>query len=116
MKKSIMTSKCTSVAAHFKGLANALEQYRQHCLMRHIQGYPKSHWMLPSGNYLLCIAPAAARASANERTTKKWTSFASHFDGRGSVLVQYRTYCPMKEVQGFTRSHWTPPLGMYCSQ
>jgi hypothetical protein len=47
-----------------------LEQYRQHCLMGHVQGYPGSHWMPPSGNYLLPIAPAAARATANERTTK----------------------------------------------
>jgi hypothetical protein len=27
--------------------------------------------MLPSGNYLLRIAPAAARATANKTTTKK---------------------------------------------
>jgi hypothetical protein len=29
MTKLTMTSKCTSVAANFEGLANALEQYRR---------------------------------------------------------------------------------------
>jgi hypothetical protein len=55
--------KCTSVAAHFEGLVDAPEQYRQHCPMRHVQGYTGSHWMLPLGNYSLRIAPAAARAT-----------------------------------------------------
>jgi hypothetical protein len=73
--------KITSVAAHFEGLANAPEQYRWHCLMRHVQGYPGSHWTPPLGNYLLCITPAATRATANKM--KKWTKFAGNFDGRG---------------------------------
>ena len=34
--------------------------------MQHVQGYTGSHWMLPSDNYLLCIALAAARATANK--------------------------------------------------
>jgi hypothetical protein len=55
--------------------------------MRHVQGYPGSHWTLPSGNYLLCIAPMAARATANETTTKKMTNFAGHFDGSDDALV-----------------------------
>jgi hypothetical protein len=36
--------------------------------MQHDQGFTESPWMPPSGNYLLCIAPAAARATIN--TTK----------------------------------------------
>jgi hypothetical protein len=39
--------------------------------MRHDQGYSQSHWTLPLGNYLLRIAPAAAKATANKPTTKK---------------------------------------------
>jgi hypothetical protein len=70
MTKLTMTSKCTSVMAHFEGFADAPEQYKWHCLMRHVQGYPGSYWTLPSGNYLLRIAPAAARATANEMTAK----------------------------------------------
>ncbi len=84
--------------------------------MRYVQGYPGSHWTPPSGNYLLRIAPAATRATANETATKKWTNFAGHFDCRGGAPVQYRIYRPMEEVQGFTRSHWMPPSGKYCGQ
>jgi hypothetical protein len=68
------------------------------------------------GNYLLHITPAAARATANKMTMKKWTNFAGHFDGRDSAPVQYRMHCPMEKVQGFGKSHWTPPLGKYCGQ
>ncbi len=57
----MVTNECTSVTACFKGLADALEQYRRHRPVRHVQGYLGSHWMLASGNYLLRIAPAAAQ-------------------------------------------------------
>jgi hypothetical protein len=66
-----MTNKCTSIVARFEGLADAPEQYRQHCLMWHVQGYSGSHWMPASGNYLLCIAPAAARATGKQTTINK---------------------------------------------
>ena len=65
-----MTNKCTSIVGHFDGHSSAVEQYRQHRPMRHVQGYPGSHWPLPSGKYSLCITPAAARASANKMMTK----------------------------------------------
>jgi hypothetical protein len=32
--------------------------------MQHDQGFTRSHWTPPSGNYLLRIAPAAAKATA----------------------------------------------------
>jgi hypothetical protein len=50
MAKSLMTIKCTSVVAHFNGLADALEQYRWHHPMQHVQDYPRSHWIPQSGN------------------------------------------------------------------
>jgi hypothetical protein len=43
--------------------------------MRHVQGYPGSHWMPPSGKYSLHIVPAAARATGNKTTTKTYTYF-----------------------------------------
>jgi hypothetical protein len=64
-------SKCTSSTGRFDGNCGALEQYRQHCLMQHVQGYPGSHWTPPSGNYLFHIALAAARATAKKMPTKK---------------------------------------------
>jgi hypothetical protein len=70
MTKLMMTSKCTSIAARFEGLADAPEQYRRHCLMRHVQGYSGSHWMPPLGNYSFHIAQGAARATANKTTAK----------------------------------------------
>jgi hypothetical protein len=73
MTKSTMTSKCTSVAAHFEGLADAPEQYRRHQPMRHVQGYLGSHWMPPSGDYLLRIAPVATRATGKQTTINKYT-------------------------------------------
>ncbi len=68
--KATMTNECTSSAGCFDGHSGAPEQYRWHRLMRHVQGYSGSHWTLPLGNYLLHIAPAATRATANKTTTK----------------------------------------------
>jgi len=39
-----------------------------HRPMQHDQGFTRSHWTPPLGNYWLCIAPAAARATANKTT------------------------------------------------
>jgi hypothetical protein len=73
MTKSTMTSKCISVAAQFEGFADAPEQYRWHCPMRHVQGYFGNHWTQPSGNYSLCIAPAATMATGKQTTINKYT-------------------------------------------
>jgi hypothetical protein len=91
-------SKCTSSAGHFNGHGGVPEGNRWHHLMRHVQGYSRSHWMPPLGDYLLRIAPAAARATANKTTTKKCTNFVGHFDGRGGAPVQYCAHCPIEEV------------------
>ncbi len=137
-------------------------QYGVHCPSKNVQGFARSHWTPPLGNYLPRITLEAARATANKTTIKKCTNFASHFGCCGGVPVQYRTHCPRQllapyplgghrvdskqnnddkmhqllwpfwwpwgctgtipralpvgEVQGFTRSHWTPPSGKYCSQ
>jgi hypothetical protein len=116
INEATMMNKCTSLAGHFDGHGDALEQYRWHFPMRHVQGYSGSHWTPPSGNYSLRIPPAVARATANETMTKKCTKKTGHFDGRGGALVQYRVHPPIEEVQGFTRSHWMPPLGKHLLQ
>jgi hypothetical protein len=69
-KKGAAKNKCTSVVGHFDGHVGALEQYRWHCPMWHVQGYLGSYWMPPLGNYLLHITPADARETANKTTTK----------------------------------------------
>jgi hypothetical protein len=103
----------TSAAGHFNSHGLALVQYKVLCLMQHVQGYTVSHCMPPLGNYSLHIALVAARVQSKTTTIKKCTKFVGHFDGRGSALVQYRLHCLMEEVQGFTKSHWLPPLGKY---
>jgi hypothetical protein len=97
-------------------MADAPWLYSEHCPMRHVQGYLKSHWTPPLGNYQLRIAPAAARAIGKQTTINKYTYFAGHFNGRSGAPVKYRAYLPMEEVQGFTRSHWTLPSGKYYGQ
>ena len=64
-KISAATSKCASVAGHFDGPAEALKRSMWHCPMQHVHGCIGSHWTLPSGDYSLRIAPAAARATIN---------------------------------------------------
>ncbi len=38
--------------------------------MQHVQGYTGSHWMPPTGNYSLCIAPVVARVAGKTTTMK----------------------------------------------
>jgi hypothetical protein len=81
--------------------------------MRHVQGYSRSHWMPPSGDYLLRIAPAAARATGKQTTINKYTYKGGHFNGHGDAPVRNHAHCLIEEVQSFTRSHWTLPSGEY---
>ena len=45
--------------------------------------------------------------------SKKCTSFACRFDDYDYAPVQCQAHRPMQHVQGYLRSHWTPPLGKY---
>ncbi len=110
------TNKCTSVQGHFNGHADALKQYTWHRLMQHVQDYIGSHWMPSSGNYLLHITPVATRATSKHTMMKKYTYFAGCFNGHSNALVRYHAHCLMEEIQGYTRSHWTLPLGKYYVQ
>ena len=44
---------------------------------------------------------------------KKYTRIAGHFDDHADAPVQCGAHCPMDHNKGFTRSHWTLPLGDY---
>jgi hypothetical protein len=111
-----MTNKCTLSADRFDGHGGAPVQFRWHCPMRHVQGYPRSPWALASGDYSLRIAPAFARATGKQTTIDKYTQFAGRFGGHRDVVVRYRVHHPMEEVQGFTRSHWMPKSGKHLLQ
>jgi hypothetical protein len=45
--------------------------------------------------------------------TKQYTTVATRFDGCDDAPVQCHVHRTMEGVQGFIRSHWTPPLGEY---
>jgi hypothetical protein len=81
--------------------------------MRHVQGYSGSYWTPASGDYLLRIAPAAARATGIQSTINKYTCKAGRFYGHGNAPVRNRVHHPMEEVQSFTRSCWMPPSGKF---
>jgi hypothetical protein len=116
MTKSTMTNKCTSSDGCFDGHGGAPEQNRRHPLMRHVHGYSGSHWTPASGHYLLCIVPAATRATINKTTIKQYTHFAGRFDGHCNAAVQYCSFRPIEVVQGYNGSYWLPPSGKYCGQ
>jgi hypothetical protein len=113
MTKSTMASTCLSVAGHFDGHGRPPVQYEAHCPMQHVQGYSGSHWMPALGKYLLRIAPVTARATGKQTTINKYTYKAGRFHGHGNAPVRNRAHRPMEEVQSFTRSNRTPPLGKY---
>ncbi len=104
-KKAMATNECTSITGHFNGHADTMKQYTWHCPMQHVQGYNRSHWTPPSGNYSLRIAPAAARATSKQRTIKKYNYFAGRVDGHVDAPVRCCAHRLMEEVQSFTRSH-----------
>jgi hypothetical protein len=45
--------------------------------------------------------------------TFKCTLSAIRLDSYGGPLVQYEAHHPMQHVQGYSGSHWMPPLGNY---
>jgi hypothetical protein len=45
--------------------------------------------------------------------TIKCTLSAIRFDVHGSPPVQYKAHHQMQHVQGYSGSHWMPPLGIY---
>jgi hypothetical protein len=73
MTKKTMVSACSSNIGHFYGNGGPPVQYEAHPPMQHVQGYSGSHWRPPSGDYLLHIASAAARATGKQTTINKYT-------------------------------------------
>ncbi len=97
-------NKCTSVAGHFDGHAEALKGYMWHRLMQHIQGYSQSHWMPPSGNYSL-YCPGGLQGDRKQIKSVICTHFDGRFDGHCNAAGLYPAYRLMEEVHGFHKSH-----------
>ncbi len=109
-KKVVAANKCSSSAGRFDGHGGAPEQYRRHHPMQHVQGYSRSHWTPTLGNYLLRIAPAAARATGIQTTINKYTCEDGRFDGHGDAPVSNRAHHPMERsrasLEATGRHHW----------
>ncbi len=76
MCKQIISDKkkCKWIAGDFDHHADGAVQRGAHCPMKHLQGFTRSHWMLPSGKCLHPIAPAAVIVDElveNTQNTKK---------------------------------------------
>jgi len=49
--------------------------------------------------------------NSKSATTKKCRWITGDFDGHGDAAVRCGVHRPIEHVQGFTGSHWMPPLG-----
>jgi hypothetical protein len=65
--------KCGQIAGNFDGYGDAVVRREAHRPMEHIQGFTRSHWMLPPGKCLRRIAPAAVMVDEFIETTQKLT-------------------------------------------
>jgi hypothetical protein len=71
MTKLLMALICSSFVGRFDGHGGPPVQYEAHPPMQHVQGYSGSHWTPALGNYMLRIAPGAARATGKQTTINK---------------------------------------------
>jgi hypothetical protein len=65
--------KCRESAGDIDHHEDAAVQCGVHCLIEHILGFTRSHWMPPSGKCLCRIAPAAAMVDENIENTQNIT-------------------------------------------
>jgi hypothetical protein len=82
--------KCRQIAGYFNHHADVAVQCRTHCPMEHIQGFTRSHWMLPSGECLHRIAPAAVMVDEfveNTQNTNKKLFSASNLRYNQPLVV-----------------------------
>ena len=98
----VVTNECTSVTCHFDGHGGSPVQYKAHRPMQHDQGFTGSHWTPPLGDYLLRIAPSAARAAINSTWCNMY-SLCLPIDGHCDAAV-YRAHRPMEEVRAFIKA------------
>jgi hypothetical protein len=92
MCKQIISKKekCRQITGNFDHHADAVVQCGAHCPMEHIQGFTRSHWMLPSGECLRRIAPAAIMVNnlvENTQNTNKKLFSASNLRYNQPLVV-----------------------------
>ncbi len=62
--------KCRQIADNFDCHVDAVVRRGAHCLMEHIQGFTRSHWMPPLVECLHHITPAASMVGKFVETTQ----------------------------------------------
>jgi hypothetical protein len=65
-----MQKKRRNIAGNFDHHGDVSVQSGVHCPMKHIKGFTRSHWMLPSGKCLCRFTPAAAMVANLVENTK----------------------------------------------
>ena len=85
-----------AIASDFDCHADAAIRRGMHRPMEHYQGYTRSHWMLPLGECLRRIAPAAAMVDELFETTQNTnkTQFLASNYGTFRLLVVYENFIP----------------------
>ena len=63
------------------------------------------------GQLLAPYCPDGHQGNSKQNKGTSCVHFADRFDGHCGATVLYRVHRPMKEVRGFHKSHWRPPLG-----
>jgi hypothetical protein len=92
--------KCRHIAGNFDHHADAVVRCGAHCPIEHIQGFTRSHWILPSGECLHCIAPTAVMADElveNTQNTNKKIFSASNLR-YNQPLVVCENLIPLNEL------------------
>ncbi len=79
VKKAAAANKCTSAVGHFDVHVDAMVQCTQHCPIPHVQGYIRSHWMLPVGNYACSVSVSVLpwRPPGQQSTKQQWKNTPS---------------------------------------
>jgi hypothetical protein len=90
--------KCRESAGDFDHHADAAVRCGAHRPMEHIPGFTRSHWMLPLGKCLRCIAPEATMVIEyieNAQNTNNKLFAASDYVTNQSLVV-YENFIPQK--------------------
>jgi hypothetical protein len=95
--------KCSKIAGNFDHVGDVAVQSGAHRQMQHIKDFTRSHWMLPLGECLSCIAPTAGMVGnfggKHKTITKTTFSYSTYsrpkpkvvtiLGGRGHCLFVY---------------------------
>ncbi len=107
---------CRWIAGNFDHHADAAVQCGVHLPMKHIQGFTRSHWMLPLGKCLCHIAPTAVTVHKivenTQNTNKNYFQLATygtinHYEFEHYLFTWTHFYCIL-------RTHIPGSINYFC--